>query len=112
MLTVTVNCAEPPCGLLTVTVHVPEFSGVTLAVNVFPLAVGFATWASSPLVPALQAASGTTVSDAVATFTVIVTVCAYAEPVPENVSELGLRLNWPGGGGLPVGSDGGFVPPP
>ena len=96
LLTVTVNCAEPPCGLLTVMLHVPAFCGVTCAVNVLPFCDGFDTATSAPAVPALHAASGVTVSVDVGTETVMVTSCAYAEPVPENESELGAEAQRPG----------------
>ncbi|MDQ6942927.1 MAG: hypothetical protein M3169_10510 [Candidatus Eremiobacteraeota bacterium] len=111
LFTVTVNCADPPCGLETVIVHVPVFWGVTVAVNVFPFCDGFAT-ATSALLPVPQAALGVTVSELVGTFTVMVTFCANALPVPENVSELGLRLSCPAGPWLPVGNGGGSAPPP
>ncbi len=111
LLTVTVNCADPPEPLVSVIVHVPTCWGVTVAVKTLPLCIGFAT-VTSALLPVPHAASGATVIVFVGTDTTMVTFCANAAPVPENVSELGLTLSWPAGAGVPVVNCGAFAPPP
>jgi hypothetical protein len=111
LFTVIVNGAEPPDPLLRVMVHDPTRCGVTVAVKMWPLPDGFET-VTSAVAPLPHAASGVTVICDVGTDTVMVTFCAYAEPVPEKVSELGETLSVPGGRASPVGSGGGLAEPP
>jgi hypothetical protein len=89
LFTVNVTVAEPPAELDTVAVQVPAVCGVTTSENVVPepLGVPKTTMAVGP-VPHEPAATEIAFAGS-ATLLVIVTVCANAAPVPENVTALG-----------------------
>ena len=110
LFTVKVTVTEAPAPVLTVAEQLPGFWGVTTSLNVRPDPLGVPN-VTIALLPLPQEPTSTETEDAAAV-EVIVTVCAYAEPVPEKVIELGFAVSLPGGAGVPPENGGVLLPPP